>query len=99
MGGLWPTERGRLDLVTGEPVGQVLPHLRELGLTTRQLVRAVIGGLPVQQLGLHALLPGAELMPAPPAGNRPHLVARVFQVKLTEVVKDLVDRHYLGKAR
>jgi hypothetical protein len=26
--------------------------------TRRHLVRAVVGGLPAQQLGLHALLPG-----------------------------------------
>jgi hypothetical protein len=38
-------------------------------------------------------------MPGQTAGDRPHLVARMFQMKLTEVAKDLVDRHYLAESR
>ena len=38
-----------------------------------------------------------ELLPYQTASDRPDLTSRVFHMKLQELLKDLCERHYLGK--
>ena len=38
-----------------------------------------------------------ELLPNQIAADRPDLTARVFHMKLREMMKDLCERHWLGK--
>ncbi|PKY39565.1 hypothetical protein RhiirA4_308615, partial [Rhizophagus irregularis] len=38
-----------------------------------------------------------ELLPQQNAADRPDLTARVFHIKLRELLKDLCEKHWLGK--